>query len=322
MEVLLNTDEVLDLIDLNSNTTEQLCTQGDETPIWEAIKEYSVKQEGLLDITHLLVPNDKGKEVANRRNVMTAVLSHRVDTHLRTDGKEMQTPVLSNLKRSSVHGYIEGWNSTVLELKITIIRGDGYELEQNALAENTNTIVSNGKYQFPLKFKQNISTVKLKTLFRIKISPTDPFLAMNEPALTAVSDPIKIISKLRCTKSSDNTAKQLTTPSPKGEVKKRKQRDNDEEPVSAKLARIFDMVNEMGETLACVKHTHTCLQKELAILKKDLIRETYISETDTQTLEDDNGNMLKATTMTTLFESALLDLSNDGIWSDLCCRLE
>merc|ERR1719390_413112 len=112
---------------------------------------------------------------------------HRIDTNIKANGEEEKEMVVSNLRHFTLKiGVIDrsgGGRETELPLKAEL------------LYENGQVVAMQGMALFKLRIT-SLSSHRDKQRFRIRVSPVDTSLLLREPHLTAVTTPMKCVTKL------------------------------------------------------------------------------------------------------------------------------
>lgn len=152
-----------------------------------------------------------GKPGRRRLNI-TNLQTHRTDRHVRKDGVVEKEMVISTLRwfdlRVTVTDSLTGQAlpDESISLEAQLLYENGLPVENLAsktplLMGDTRMITCNGTARFRLKIK-SLSSHRERQRFRIRVAPSDEMLNRMEPTLTAVTGPVKCITKLRTTKAS------------------------------------------------------------------------------------------------------------------------
>jgi len=129
---------------------------------------------------------------------------HRIDTNIKANGEEEKEMVVSNLRHFTLKiGVIDrsgGGRETELPLKAELLYENGQLVEQLATCEpllvgKTQVVALQGMALFKLRIT-SLSSHRDKQRFRIRVSPVDTSLLLREPHLTAVTTPMKCVTKL------------------------------------------------------------------------------------------------------------------------------
>jgi hypothetical protein len=137
---------------------------------------------------------------------------HRIDTNIKANGEEEKEMVVSNLRHFTLKiGVIDrsgGGRETELPLKAELLYENGQLVEQLATCEpllvgKTQVVAMQGMALFKLRIT-SLSSHRDKQRFRIRVSPVDTSLLLREPHLTAVTTPMKCVTKLSHRGSSGN----------------------------------------------------------------------------------------------------------------------
>jgi len=129
---------------------------------------------------------------------------HRIDTNIKANGEEEKEMVVSNLRHFTLKiGVIDrsgGGHEAELPLKAELLYENGQLVEQLATCEpllvgKTQVVAMQGMALFKLRIT-SLSSHRDKQRFRIRVSPVDTSLLLREPHLTAVTTPMKCVTKL------------------------------------------------------------------------------------------------------------------------------
>merc|ERR1719174_1377053 len=129
---------------------------------------------------------------------------HRIDTNIKANGEEEKEMVVSNLRHFTLKiGVIDrsgGGHEAELPLKAELLYENGQLVEQLAtckplLVGKTQVVAMQGMALFKLRIT-SLSSHRDKQRFRIRVSPVDTSLLLREPHLTAVTTPMKCVTKL------------------------------------------------------------------------------------------------------------------------------
>ena len=129
---------------------------------------------------------------------------HRIDTNIKANGEEEKEMVVSNLRHFTLKiGVVDrsgGGHDTELPLKAELLYENGQLVEQLATCEpllvgKTQVVAMQGMALFKLRIT-SLSSHRDKQRFRIRVSPVDTSLLLREPHLTAVTTPMKCVTKL------------------------------------------------------------------------------------------------------------------------------
>ena len=140
---------------------------------------------------------------------------HRIDNHTKANGEEEKEMVVSNLRHFNLKiGVIDPrmgmGRDAELPLKAELLYENGQLVEQLATCEpllvgKTEVVAMQGTALFKLRIT-SLSSHRDKQRFRIRVSPIDTTLLLREPGLSAVTTPMKCVTKLSHRSSSSNSS--------------------------------------------------------------------------------------------------------------------
>lgn len=204
---------------------------------------------------------------------------HRIDTNIKANGEEEKEMVVSNLRHFTLKiGVIDrsgGGRETELPLKAELLYENGQLVEQLATCEpllvgKTQVVAMQGQALFKLRIT-SLSSHRDKQRFRIRVSPVDTSLLLREPHLTAVTTPMKCVTKLSHRGSGGNkegegeNGEEGAGNGEEGEASSSKRKRDDIEPIleaqGHKLHELHQMNMQILEQLKNIKQTLTAQQQ-------------------------------------------------------------